>query len=76
MKILRTSACESRSSRFILKLNFMVAKIFWNNGHISKVGAYYNETVQTFEERVLKSYGKYDVKIMLCPYNTEGYYIK
>lgn len=54
----------------------MVAKIFWNNGHISKVGAYYNETVQTFEKRILKSYGKYDVKIMLCPYNTEGYYIK
>lgn len=54
----------------------MEAKIFWNNGYTSRVGAYYNETIKAFENRVLKSYGQYNVRIMLCPYNNEGYYIK
>lgn len=54
----------------------MNAIIKWNNGHITKVGAYYNESISTFETRVLKSYGKYDCRIILNVREEEGFYIK
>ena len=53
----------------------MKAKIFWNNTHISFIGAYYNETIDEFKHRVLKGYAKYNMPIMLCVRGEEGYYI-
>ena len=54
----------------------MNAFIKWPNGYTTKIGAYYNESVSTFEHRVLKSYGKYDVRILLSVREGEGFYIK
>lgn len=54
----------------------MNAFIKWQNGHTTRVGAYYNESINSFESRVLKSYGKYDVKILLSVREGEGFYIK
>ena len=54
----------------------MNAFIKWPNGHTIKVGAYYNESINTFETRVLKSYGKYDCRILLSVREGEGFYIK
>lgn len=53
----------------------MKAIIFWNNGHTTNKDAYYNETVNDFKNRILKSYGKYNVPIMICNHSGEGYYI-
>jgi hypothetical protein len=57
-------------------INIMKAKVFWPNGHISIMMAYFNEALETFKHRVLKAYGSYDVSIMLCSSGNEGYYIK
>jgi hypothetical protein len=54
----------------------MKAKVFWPNGHISIMMAYFNEALETFKHRVLKAYESYDVSIMLCSSGNEGYYIK
>ena len=54
----------------------MNAYIKWPNGHTTRVGAYYNESVFTFERRVLKSYGKYNCNSLLRMVTGEGYYIK
>lgn len=54
----------------------MNAFIHWNNGHVTKVGAYYNESIYTFKDRVLRAYGKYDVRILLSVRIGEGFYIK
>lgn len=53
----------------------MKAKIFWNNGHITNIGAYFNETVDDFKNRILKSYRQYNIPIMICDHSGEGYYI-
>ncbi len=54
----------------------MNAFIKWSSGHTTRVGAYYNESINTFETRVLKSYGKYDCRILLSVREGEGFYIK
>lgn len=54
----------------------MNAYIKWPSGHTTRVGAYYNESINEFETRVLKSYGKYDCSILLSVREGEGFYIK
>lgn len=54
----------------------MNAYIKWPNGHTTKVCAYYNESVNAFETRILKSYGKYNCNILLSVRRGEGFYIK
>lgn len=54
----------------------MNAYIKWPNGHTTRVGAYYNESVFTFERRVLKLYGQYNCNILLSVRQGEGFYIK
>lgn len=54
----------------------MNAYIKWPNGHVTRVGAYYNESINIFETRVLKAYGKYNVNILLSVREGEGFYIK
>ena len=54
----------------------MKAFVHWQNGHVTKVTAYYNESVDSFESRLLKCYGHYSVRIMLYIREGEGFYIK
>lgn len=62
--------------KYKIKIKNMNAYIKWPNGHTTRVGAYYNESINTFETRVLKSYGKYDCRILLSVRTGEGFYIK
>ena len=54
----------------------MKAFVHWQNGHVTKVTAYYNESVESFESRLLRCYGHYSIRIMLCTRENEGFYIK
>ena len=54
----------------------MKAFVHWQNGHVTKVTAYYNESVSSFETRLLKCYVYYNVRIMLSIREGEGFYIK
>lgn len=54
----------------------MNATIHWSNGRITKVNAYYNESYSSFENRLLETYGHYNVRIMLHVRIGEGFYIK
>lgn len=54
----------------------MKAFVYWRNGHVTKVTAYYNESVNSFESRLLKCYGHYSVRIMLSVREGESFAIK
>lgn len=47
------------------KITLPEVKIFWSNGSCSKLVAYYNETIEQFKHRILKTYGKYSCTIIL-----------
>ena len=54
----------------------MSAFIHWRNGRVTKVTAYYNESVSSFESRLLKCYGHYNVRISLSVREGESFNIK
>lgn len=54
----------------------MKAFVHWPNGHVTKITAYYNESMNSFESRILKCYGHYNVRIMLSVREGESFAIK
>ena len=54
----------------------MKAKIFWSNGHITTINSHFGETVDNFNQRLIKIYANLNVKVLLCDPDGEGYYIK
>lgn len=52
------------------------AKIFWSNGHVTTINSHFGETVDNFNQRLIKIYANLNVKVLLCDPDGEGYYIK